>query len=254
MHSDCSCQEQSFRDDVMLSHIGCSGYYYREWKGRFYPENLPSTKWLAFYAQHFNTIEINATFYRVPTLRSLGKWYNDTPADFAFTVKAPKLFTHLKKMRGILDEQTAFYETCTAALQDKLRCVLYQFPPSVKYDEHMLEAIMSLSNVPVLHAVEFRDSSWWQPDVYAALAGAGIVFVNVSLPGMEDVFVPQDETAYLRFHGKPVLYKSGYGPEGLEPWIERINATPPRQLFAYFNNTWFGEAITDAKLLRQPVS
>ena len=233
----------------MITYIGCSGYYYREWKGQFYPADLPSSKWLAFYAQHFNTIEINATFYRMPTPKSLSKWYSDTPEDFAFTVKAPQLFTHYKRMKGILEEQTAFYDITTAALQDKLRCVLYQFPASVKYSEQMLEAIMSLSNIPVLHAIEFRDASWWNKDVYAALAAAGMVFVNISLPGMPDAFVPQDDTNYLRFHGKAELYKSGYGEDELRPWLQAIDAHPPQQLFAYFNNTWYGEAIRDAKLL-----
>lgn len=234
----------------MLTFIGCSGYYYREWKGRFYPADLPSAKWLSFYAQHFNTIEINATFYRLPTLKSLAKWYHDTPRDFAFAVKAPKRFTHQKKMSGILEEQTAFYDVITSALQDKLRCVLYQFPASVKYDEHMLEAIMSLSNVPVLHAIEFRDKSWWQKDVYASLQAAGMIFVNVSLPGLQDVYVPDDSSNYLRFHGKPVLYKSGYGEEGLRPWVASLKDAPPQQLFAYFNNTWYGEAIWDARIFR----
>ncbi len=235
----------------MPAYIGCSGYYYREWKGLFYPAELPSTKWLQFYAQHFNTIEINATFYRMPTPKSLGKWYKDTPEDFSFTVKAPKLFTHLKKMRGIQEEQAGFYDTCFNALQEKLRCVLYQFPASVKYDEHLLEAIMSMSNVPVLHAIEFRDASWWNADVYAALKGAGMTFVNVSFPGMEDVFVPDEAHNYLRFHGKPVLYKSGYGTAGIEWWAGQLREQPAGELFAYFNNTWYGEAIADAKLLRE---
>lgn len=238
----------------MLTFIGCSGYYYREWKGQFYPADIPSTKWLQYYAQHFNTIEINATFYRMPTLKSLGKWYNDTPEDFVFTVKAPKLFTHLKRMKGILAEQTAFYETCFEALKDKLRCVLYQFPASFKYSPEMLEVLMALAETPVLHAIEFRDASWWQEDVYHALSAAGIVFVNVSFPGLEDVFVPADSTNYLRFHGKPVLYKSGYGEEGLKAWADHVKAHAPQQLITYFNNTWYGEAITDAKLLNDMLS
>ena len=234
----------------MLSYIGCSGYYYREWKGQFYPVDLPSTKWLRFYAEHFNTIEINATFYRMPTLKSLGKWYTETPADFAFTVKAPRLFTHYRRMSGIIEEQTQFYDTVFTALQDKLRCVLYQFPKTVKYSEPMLETIMSLSNTPVLHAIEFRDASWWNEDVYHALQAAGMVFVNVSLPGLEDVFIPDDSTTYLRFHGKPVLYKSGYGKDALAFWADKLAAHPPQQLISYFNNTWYGEAITDAKSFR----
>jgi uncharacterized protein YecE (DUF72 family) len=235
----------------MLTFIGCSGYYYREWKGKFYPADIPSTKWLRYYTEHFNTIEINATFYRRPTLKSLGKWYDDTPEDFVFTVKANKLFTHYRRMKGILEEQTEFYNTCFEALKDKLRCVLYQFPATVKYSEQMLEAIMSMSNTPVLHAIEFRDPSWWRQDVYSALQAVGIVFVNVSFPGMEDVYVPDDTTNYLRFHGKPILFKSGYGAEGLQPWAAKVKAALPQQLIVYFNNTWFGEAITDAKLFRE---
>jgi uncharacterized protein YecE (DUF72 family) len=235
----------------MLSFIGCSGYYYREWKGQFYPVELPSTRWLQYYTEHFNTIEINATFYRRPTLKSLGKWYKDTPEDFAFTVKANKLFTHFRRMKNIEPELSDFYNTCFEALQDKLRCILFQFPATVKYSEQMLEAIMSLSNRPVLHAIEFRDISWWRKDVYVALQAAGMVFVNVSLPGMEDCFVPDDSTNYLRFHGKPVLYKSGYGAEGLQSWADNVKTHPPQQLIVYFNNTWFGEAITDARLLKE---
>ena len=234
----------------MLSFIGCSGYYYREWKGQFYPAGLPSTKWLQFYTQHFNSIEINATFYRMPTLKSLGKWYNDTPEDFAFTVKAPRLFTHYRRMKGIFEEQAKFYDVVFNALQDKLRCVLYQFPATVKYTPEMLEAIMSISNTPVLHAIEFRHASWWNEDVYAALRAVGMVFVNVSLPGLEDVYVPDDSTVYMRFHGKPVLYKSGYGSEGLAYWAQKITAHPPQQLITYFNNTWFGEAIADAQTFK----
>jgi uncharacterized protein YecE (DUF72 family) len=234
----------------MLTFIGCSGYYYREWKDNFYPDGLPSSKWLQHYAHHFNTVEINATFYRMPTLKSFSKWYADTPEDFAITVKAPRLFTHLKRMKGILEQQQDFYDTCFGALRDKLRCVLYQFPASLHYDEGMLNAIMSLSNVPVLHAIEFRHASWWRKDVYVALQSSGMVFVNVSLPDFADVYVPQESTSYLRFHGKPVLYKSGYGASGLESWAEELRAKPPQQLFAYFNNTWFGEAIADAKTFR----
>src|SRR5687767_11946860 len=101
----------------MLRFIGCSGYHYREWKGKFYPADLPSTKWLQFYAEHFNTIEINSTFYRRPTPKSLGIWYKNTPEDFAFSVKAPRYFSHTKKLSGILDDQKQFYDTVGEALQ-----------------------------------------------------------------------------------------------------------------------------------------
>src|ERR1043165_4031619 len=235
----------------MVSFIGCSGYYYREWKGQFYPSDLPSTKWLRFYTEHFNTIEINATFYRKPSLKGLRKWYTETPDGFVFTVKANKLFTHYRRMKNIAEYQAEFYGTCTEALQEKLHCMLYQFPATVKYSDEMLAAILTLSDLPILHAIEFRDISWWREDVYAALQAAGIVFVNVSFPTMEDIFVPDDSTNYLRFHGKPILFKSGYGVEGLLAWANEVKRHPPGQLIAYFNNTWFSEAITDARLFRQ---
>jgi uncharacterized protein YecE (DUF72 family) len=107
----------------MTTYIGCSGYYYREWKGAFYPQELPSAKWLQYYAQHFNSIEINSTFYKAPTLKSLGKWYKDTPSDFAFTVKANKLFTHYRRLNNVGEEMTQFYDVVNEALQDKVKYV-----------------------------------------------------------------------------------------------------------------------------------
>ncbi len=238
----------------MLAFIGCSGFFYREWRGHFYPTGLPSSKWLDYYCQHFNTIEINASFYRMPTRQSLSVWYRQTPRDFVLTLKAPRLFTHFRKMRGILSEQASFYDIALDTLQDKLCCILYQFPAQVQYSEQMLEVIMTLSDYPVLHAIEFRHPSWWREDVYQALHAVGMLFVNVSFPGIDDLFVPDEVSTYLRFHGKPVLYKSGYGIEGLSPWIEVIKAHPPRQLFAYFNNTWYTEAISDARFLRSAIA
>lgn len=232
----------------MRIYIGCSGYYYREWKGQFYPADIPSTKWLAYYAQHFNTIEINSTFYRMPTPKSLAKWYKDTPEDFLFTVKANKLFTHFKKMQGIEAEQKDFYDTIFTSLGEKLMCVLYQFPASFKFSPERLDAILGLGSLPVPHVIEFRDISWWQEAVYRQLHSAGLHFCNISLPDFPDLYVPDRQLNYLRFHGKPVLYKSGYGEEGLEWWAREVQQQPAEQLIVYFNNTWYGEAIPDAKL------
>lgn len=235
----------------MSIYIGCSGYYYKEWKGAFYPEGLPSTKWLQYYARHFNTIEINSTFYRSPTLKSLAKWYNDTPADFCFTVKANKLFTHFKRLSGVDEELQQFYDIVMSALKEKVKCLLFQFPASVKYSEEMLHRVLSLRSRPLLHAIEFRDESWWRQDVYEAMHQAGLIFCNISLPGFTDIFVPDKNANYLRFHGKPVLYKSGYGKEGLEWWLDKYRKHPAGELFVYFNNTWFGEAIADARIFMQ---
>lgn len=249
-----------FRDEILSPEItgaggsmlvGCSGYHYKEWKGEFYPEGLPSTKWLDYYATHFNTLEINATFYRRPSLKTMTRWYKDSPAGFQFTVKANKLFTHYRRMNNIALEQEEFYGVITEGLQEKLKCILYQFPASVKYKEEMLERILTLGNFPLLHAIEFRDISWWREDVFKALQDAGLVFCNVSLPDLPDQFVPNAQVNYLRFHGTPVLYKSGYGHEGLIWWIEQLRQYPAKDLIVYFNNTWFMEAIKDARIFDQ---
>jgi len=233
----------------MKTYIGCSGYYYREWKGLFYPQDLPASKWLHYYAEHFNSIEINSTFYKAPTLKSLAKWYKDTPDEFAFTVKANKLFTHFRRMNNVADELTQFYDVVNEALQEKVKCILYQFPASVKYSQELLDRILPLGENPLLHAIEFRDISWWREEVYAQFKAAGLIFCNISLPDFPDLFVPNEQAGYLRFHGKPVLYKSGYGPEGLQGWLNQLDAHPPKELIVYFNNTWYGEAIKDAKLM-----
>lgn len=237
----------------MRTYIGCSGYYYREWKGLFYPQDLPSSQWLQYYAQHFNTIEINSTFYGMPTLKSLSKWYRDTPDDFRFTVKANKQFTHFSKLHEVRESLDAFYKIVMEALQEKVHGILYQFPASVKYSAAMLDRVLALGSHPLVKTIEFRDQSWWRDDVYELLAAAGLVCCNISLPGFPNLFVPDKRVTYLRFHGKPVLYKSAYGKAGLQWWFRQVAAQPPEELLVYFNNTWHGAAIEDARLFRKAI-
>jgi uncharacterized protein YecE (DUF72 family) len=239
---------------LMTLYTGCSGFHYREWKGLFYPDDLPQKSWLSYYATRFDTLELNNTFYRFPTEASLAKWHRDTPEGFHFVVKAPKLFTHLKKLQGVDAELAEFYRITTAALGEKLTCLLFQFPASVHYSQAFLETILETCKGEALHAFEFRHESWWSPAIWEALQAAGHVFCNVSLPGMPDFFVPDAQHQYLRFHGKPVLYKSGYGADGLAPWLAHIQAARLGKVFALFNNTWYGEAIKDAELWRESLT
>jgi uncharacterized protein YecE (DUF72 family) len=231
-----------------MMYTGCSGYYYREWKGSFYPQELPASKWLQYYAQHFNTIEINSTFYKMPSAKSLANWYRQTPEDFVFTIKANKLFTHLRRMKQVNEELQTFYDVVLAALQEKAKCILFQFPASVKYNEALLQELLELGNRPLRPVIEFRDLSWWREDVQQLFRQAGLTFCNISLPDFPDIFVANPAANYLRFHGKPVLYKSGYDAEGLAFWLEKARLHPADDLYAYFNNTWFGAAINDARM------
>jgi uncharacterized protein YecE (DUF72 family) len=124
-------------------YIGCSGFHYKEWKVIFYPEKLPQSKWFQFYGQHFNTLEINTTFYKFPTEKSLAKWYDASSADFKFSVKAPRLITHYKKFTACESLLSDFYISAGAGLQEKLGCVLFQLPPQFIYSPEKLDLIIS---------------------------------------------------------------------------------------------------------------
>src|SRR5690606_30967565 len=119
-------------------HIGCSGFYYKDWKGLFYPEDLPQKYWFDYYCRYFNTLELNVTFYRFPELSFLQNWYNKSPESFSFAVKAPRTITHYKKFNGITDTLHDFYSTVRTGLREKLECILFQLPPSLPYSEERL--------------------------------------------------------------------------------------------------------------------
>ena len=132
---------------------GCSGFHYKEWKNTFYPEGLPQTKWFQFYTSQFNTLEINSTFYKFPTSKSLQKWYDTSPDDFIFSVKAPRLVTHYKRFNECEQYLTDFYNTCGDGLKNKLGCVLFQLPPQIKYSEEFLNTIIKLLDQSFKNAV-----------------------------------------------------------------------------------------------------
>jgi uncharacterized protein YecE (DUF72 family) len=157
-------------------HIGCSGFHYKDWKGRFYPEDLPQKKWFDYYCQHFKTLELNVTFYRFPQLSFLQTWFDKSPDDFRFSVKAPRAITHYKKFNDSVDMITSFYDTINNGLQHKLGPVLFQLPPSFHYDEGKLERVLNSLNPSFMNVFEPRHISWWNNDVYNELAKKALPF------------------------------------------------------------------------------
>jgi uncharacterized protein YecE (DUF72 family) len=230
----------------MKYHVGCSGYSYREWKGNFYPQDLPSSRWLQFYAEHFSTIEINASFYRFPTVKGLKTWYDKTPSDFTFTLKAHKTITHEKRFQDVSEQMNALYEIAKQGLKDKLRCILFQMPPSFKYEPEQLEKILNHINPEFRNVLEFRHSSWWNKEVFDALQERKAVFCSSSFPALPDELVKTSGTGYVRFHGKPELYKSGYSQAELKRWAKLIKDSRFKECYIYFNNTWLMAAIENA--------
>src|SRR6476620_9824455 len=135
-------------------HIGCSSYYNYRWKGIFYPDNLPSKAWFEFYCQHFDTYEINGTFYKFPTLKTFEDWYEKTPDTFLFSVKAPKLITHIQKFLDCDEALRDFYGRCSSGLKQKLACVLFQLPPSYHYSRENLDLVISKLDLTYHNVIE----------------------------------------------------------------------------------------------------
>ncbi|MBT1700748.1 DUF72 domain-containing protein [Fulvivirgaceae bacterium PWU4] len=228
--------------------IGCSGYHYAEWKGQFYPQDLAKSKWFDFYGQHFNTVELNMTFYRFPRVEFLKNWYNRSPEHFRFSVKAPRVITHFKRMREAQRYLLDFYEVVRQGLHDKLGPILFQFPASFKFDDDNLDRIVKLLDPAFNNVVEFRDVSWWQQKVYDALSSHGITFAAMSHPTLSDGVVKTTDTVYYRFHGVPHLYTSRYELQKLEQVAQEVQQMEGvTQAYIYFNNTAEGAAIVNAR-------
>lgn len=233
-------------------HIGCSGFHYKEWKEVFYPKGLPQRLWLDHYCRHFNTLELNVTFYRFPQLSFLQNWYQKTPAHFSFAVKAPRLITHYKKFDDCKSLLSDFYDAIQKGLQEKLASVLFQLPVQITYTEDLLQKIISQLSPSFTNVVEFRHVSWWQPRVYDALSRHRICFCSISHPALPDDVITNTNVIYYRFHGVPQLYYSSYDESFLQKVITAIKtANGMRQAFVYFNNTAQTSAIQNARYVQQ---
>jgi uncharacterized protein YecE (DUF72 family) len=234
----------------MKWHIGCSGFHYKHWKGTFYPSDMPQRKWFEFYTQHFSTLELNVTFYRFPQVSFLKKWYADSPADFRFSVKAPKAITHFKQFHNTVDMITSFYSTIREGLSDKLGPVLFQFPPRFHYDEDRLQRVLDQLDPGFDNVLEFRHPSWWRDDVYQKLAERQISFCGMSHPELPRDLVVNGKVLYYRFHGVPQLYSSSYSDEELAEIVNRLkNDDSVEGAWFYFNNDAAVAAIPNAKTM-----
>jgi uncharacterized protein YecE (DUF72 family) len=233
--------------------IGCSGWSYEHWRGLFYPRSGSSARWLELYAQSFDTVEVNATFYRLPTLKTVEGWAARTPDDFVFTVKASRYLTHVRRLRD-LGDGIARMDACVEPLRQagKLAAVLWQLPPQFARDDGVLvSALESLS--PGRHAFEFRDPSWFAAEVYEILREHQVALVVADrAPGQPSPRVETASWSYVRFHAGRGS-DGNYSAQQLQEWAIRIKSRP-EDVLAYFNNDWQGFAIANARTLRGLVS
>lgn len=227
-------------------YSGCSTFNNNYWKGHFYPSDLPKSKWFEYYCKHFKTYELNVTFYRFPTVKSLQGWYHKSPEDFIFSVKAPKLITHLKQFIDCHQEAEEFYSTCHKGLGKKLGFILFQLPPSMAYSAHRLALILSYMNADFNNVIEFRNETWWRDEVYEALRENEVTFCNVSYPKLPTTLIQTTDKGYFRMHGVPQLFYSGYTDDELDQLHSAIHLASWKEAYIYFNNTASTAGILNA--------
>lgn len=234
--------------------IGCSGFSYKHWKGTFYPPDVPAKRWFEFYCDHFNTVELNVTFYRMPQLETFRDWFNRSPENFRFTVKAPRLITHFRKFLNTKDDVQRFYDTIESGLVNKLGTVLFQLPPNLHYSAQNLERIVSGLDNHFSNVIEFRDSSWWNPSVLSELKKRDISFCGISYPDLPDDVMKSSSVMYHRFHGVPDLYRSAYKPMALRKVVNEIQSKRGvGEVYVYFNNDIEVSAIDNARQVQKMI-
>lgn len=236
-----------------MIYIGCSGYYYPSWRNKFYPKDLPASKWFSYYTKQFNTLELNNTFYKFPTLASLQKLYTASPANFVFSIKVPRLITHFKQLINCHDLLTDFYFSVHEGLKEKTGPILFQLPARYIYSIERLETIIALLNPVFSNVIEFRDQSWWKPNVIRQLTNNSIHFSGVSHPSLPDAVIGTKALTYYRFHGIPKLYLSAYENSYLQKMANQVNDCKSKQAFIYFNNTITTAGAENAITLRKMI-
>lgn len=258
------------------AYIGTSGYLYDHWYGVFYPEDLTKDKWLEHYCKFFETVELNVTFYRLPFESAFKGWYKRTPKNFLFTIKGSRFITHVKKLNEPKEPLELLFDR-GKHLKEKLGMILWQLPPRFSAHPKKLEEFCRLlasageSLASLRHSVEFRDESWFSPEIYEILKKYNMALVICDYPfelrsrGMERTIgikrtkrkiIEVPETAdfvYLRRHGATALYASNYSDQQLKEDAEQIKKwlKNGKDVYVYFNNDAYGYAVKNALKLKE---
>ncbi len=240
--------------------IGTSGYSYMHWMDkdpplketgefRFYPKNIPQREWLEYYAQYFNSVELNVTFYRLPKESVFDGWHKRAPDNFRFVIKGSRFITHIKRLKDAEEPLERFMKRAVR-LKDKLKCVLWQMPPNLSYNPKRIKNFISLlKNQPqCLHSFEFRNESWFNEELYGILKENNINLCIADSPSYPYKEVFTSDFLYLRFHGGRRLYGSKYSPEELKQWVDKASVWMKDKniMFAFFNNDAHGFAVENA--------
>ena len=235
--------------------IGCSGWIYRHWRSLFYPEKLAQRLWFGHYADTFETVELNTSFYHLPKPESFAKWRDQAPPGFRYAVKAPRFITHMKKLKEC-DEPVAEFLRRARNLGATIGPILCQLPPRWACNPERLDSFIALLPRDLTHVFEFREKSWLSEEVLSLLDARGVSFCAHDMPGSQTARWAAGPIAYVRFHGGEGKYWGRYSEEGLLGWTDWIveQARGGRDVWCYFNNDIEAHAIHDALTLRAMVA
>jgi uncharacterized protein YecE (DUF72 family) len=231
--------------------VGCSGWQYDSWRGRLYPEGCPKRRWLEVYAEHFDTVEVNSTFYRLARREAVAGWVEQTPPEFLFAVKASRYLTHVRRLREIGDGIKRFYEPIEPLIAaGRLGPVLWQLPENFHRDDERLAGLFELMPSG-RHTIEFRHESWFVPEVMSLLRRYGVALTIGDHPSRP--FQSYEATAdwrFIRFHYGARGRAGNYSATEIAEWAERIKSWRQRErLYVYYNNDWNSYAPANAKVL-----
>jgi len=235
---------------MSLIFIGTSGWSYKSWEKSFYPNSIPNAQQLEFYTTQFSTVEINATFYRLPTEKMVLGWRDRAPEGFVYAVKGSRYITHMKKLANLDGALTKFFDRIEP-MEKRIGCILLQLPPFQQRDDQKLDKFLRQLPRKYRHAVEFRHVSWQDEQVFDILRDHAAAHVSVSSLGMPANFTVTTDLVYIRFHGLEGGAAHDYTRRELESWAEHIRrqADEGQTVYAYFNNDANVRAPRNAKLL-----
>lgn len=236
----------------MSIHIGTSGWHYNHWRGgRFYPEEVPPSQWLAYYAQRFCCVELNNSFYQLPETSTILAWAKQTPPHFRFAVKASRLITHMKKLQNCAEALAVFLDTI-AVFGEKLGPILFQLPPKWHVNPMRLENFLKQLPKGYRYTIEFRDPSWHIGEVYELLHTHHIAFCQFDLGGFCTSEQVTADFVYVRLHGPGAPYAGSYSASSLHGWAERLLTWSARgkQAYIFFDNDEAAHAVANARLLQ----
>jgi len=230
--------------------VGTSGWHYKHWRGRFYPLDLPPSRWLSYYSARFPSVEINNTFYRLPQPSTFVSWRQEAPPGFVFAIKASRGITHYRKLAGAEQPLETFLARARL-LGSALGPVLYQLPPSLHRDDERLGRFLALLPTDLQYAIEFRHPSWFVEPIYALLRQHGVALCLVSMPDFTSPLVATAQFIYVLFHGTSGLYQGSYSDEELRRWAAELKllCSSERHAFVYFNNDQNAYAVYNALTL-----